>query len=419
LRVGAKQVERLCQRIGQERCDERDDQVTAYQALPLVQRKAVPLGVTPPDVAVVGTDGGRMQIRDPDWGQPRPASPATAAAPAATPLPSETAPAVPAATLVPPAAASAVPVAPEASEEERARHWREDKIGLLMGMSSVEQAHDPCPLIPDNFVDPTRMHKLVRQLRKGVPVEQEPAEPAEHPDEEGQEFDQPGQPWQPPVLQQKRLVASRRNWECFGPMVAAAAFALGLFGSARRAFLGDGSENNWAIWRNFFGSFVPILDFIHALTYVHSAAHAGRNRVEGWRCYVRWIQWVWQGDVARVLEQLQQRQQEVGLPQPGDSDSQVRVVVDRALTYLTNNQQRMRYAEYRRQGLPISSSYVESAVKQFNARVKGTEKFWTEEGAEQMLQLRADVLSDDQPLDAFWERRQSATTGQRPYRRAA
>ena len=28
--------------------------------------------------------------------------------------------------------------------------------------------------------------------------------------------------------------------------------------------------------------------------------------------------------------------------------------------------------EYRQQGLPITSSYVESAVKQFNQRVKGT-----------------------------------------------
>ena len=35
------------------------------------------------------------------------------------------------------------------------------------------------------------------------------------------------------------------------------------------------------------------------------------------------------------------------------------------------------------------SSYVESALKQFNYRVKGSEKFWTEQGAEEMLQLRA------------------------------
>lgn len=69
--------------------------------------------------------------------------------------------------------------------------------------------------------------------------------------------------------------------------------------------------------------------------------------------------------------------------------------------------------------LPITSSYVESAVKQFNQRVKGTEKFWSEDGAEAILQLRADHLSDEQPLDGFWQRREAAATGQRPYRRAA
>jgi hypothetical protein len=63
------------------------------------------------------------------------------------------------------------------------------------------------------------------------------------------------------------------------------------------------------------------------------------------------------------------------------------------LGYLQNHKDRMRYAEYRREGLPIVSSYVESAVKQFNQRVKGTEKFWREAGAEEMLQLRADYLT--------------------------
>ena len=410
LRVLPKQVERLCQRIGLERCQERDDQVAAYLALPLVQRKQAPAGVTPPPVAVVGTDGGRLQVRDDSWGsQAVPASPAEDSPAAQTP---------PTAAAPPPAAGQGATNA-SAEAEEKGPHWREDKVAVLMGMSSDTHPNDPCPQIPGNFVDPTRMHKLVRQLRKGVPVEQEPAAAAPPPDSEGQEFAAPGQPWQPPKMEHKRLVASRRNWDCFGPMVAAAAWAMGLFGSARRAFLGDGSENNWSVWRHYFGSFVPILDFIHARTYVHAAAHAGRSRVEGWRCYVRWIAWVWQGDVPRVLEELRQRQQQVGAPQDGDSDGHVRVVVARSLSYLQNNQGRMRYAEYRRQGLPITSSYAESAVKQINQRVKGTEKFWTEQGAEAMLQLRADLLSDDQPLDAFWQRRQQQTSGQRPYRRVA
>ena len=78
---------------------------------------------------------------------------------------------------------------------------------------------------------------------------------------------------------------------------------------------------------------------------------------------------------------------------------------------------RPHYDEYRKQGLPLMSSHVESTVKQINYRVKGTEKFWTEEGAEALLQLRADYISDDEPLEGFWQRRQMAATGQRPYRR--
>jgi hypothetical protein len=64
------------------------------------------------------------------------------------------------------------------------------------------------------------------------------------------------------------------------------------------------------------------------------------------------------------------------------------------------------------------SSLVESMVKQVSRRVKGTEKFWGEEGAEAILQLRADSLSDGEVLEAFWQRRQAAATGQRTYRTA-
>ena len=62
--VSAKQVERVTRRIGAERVAERDAAVAAYQALPLVEKFAVPAGVTPPDLAVVMADGGRLQILD-------------------------------------------------------------------------------------------------------------------------------------------------------------------------------------------------------------------------------------------------------------------------------------------------------------------------------------------------------------------
>ena len=37
----------------------------------------------------------------------------------------------------------------------------------------------------------------------------------------------------------------------------------------------------------------------------------------------------------------------------------------------------MNYPEYRRLGLPLTSSHIESTIKQIAARVKGSEKFWS------------------------------------------
>ena len=202
-------------------------------------------------------------------------------------------------------------------------------------------------------------------------------------------------------------------------MVAAAAWRQGFFTAARKAFVADGAENNWSLQRQSFSSFVPILDFIHGLSYVFASALADRRPKEGWAVYVRWIQWVWSGAVEKVIAELRVRQAELGMPAKDEPDGSPRAIVARALAYLQNNQQRMCYADYRRQGLPITSSYVESAVKQINYRVKGTEKFWNEAGAEELLQLRTDYLSDGAVMETFWKRREVKETGLNRYHRAA
>jgi len=201
--------------------------------------------------------------------------------------------------------------------------------------------------------------------------------------------------------------------------VAAAAWAWGFQGAARKAFVGDGSANHWQVQRRFFGSFVPILDFIHALSYVYAAATAGRPRAAGWECYRQWIGWVWQGQGGRVLAALAERQAELGMPEKGEAETSPRQVVARALTYLGNQQGQMRYDEYRRQGLPITSSHIESTIKQIYRRVKGTEKFWSGRGAEALLQLTADYLSETRPLTTFWRERPNRATGQRCYQAAS
>ena len=42
-----------------------------------------------------------------------------------------------------------------------------------------------------------------------------------------------------------------------------------------------------------------------------------------------------------------------------------------------------------------------------NRRIKGSEKFWSEPGAEAILQLRADSLSETETMSRFWLEREA------------
>jgi hypothetical protein len=350
--VSAKQVERVTRRIGTERVAERDARVAAYQALPLVEKFVAPAGVPPPDLAVIMADGGRLQILD------RTAPPAAASPPEGA------------------GAVAAEVAADEAvawdEEAASAGHWREDKVGLLLTMRIAVAGTDPCPEIPASFLDAARIHELARALTRHVtePVDATSAAPAEATPEPFPEE----ATHQPPQVGQRRVLASGLRWPAFAPVVAAAAWAWGFQGAARKAFVGDGSANHWRLQRRFFGSFTPILDFIRALSYVYAAATAGQVRATGWACYRQWIAWVWQGQVARVIAALEGRHAELGPPENDAPETSLRQVVARALTYLRNQQDKMRYDEYRRQGLPITSSLMESVVKQVKRRVKGTDE---------------------------------------------
>jgi hypothetical protein len=81
-------------------------------------------------------------------------------------------------------------------------------------------------------------------------------------------------------------------------------------------------------------------------------------------------------------------------------------VLNREHGYLRNNQERMDYPRYRCAGLPITSSPIESWVKQVNQRVKGSEKFWNDDThGEAILHLRSAWLGDDEALSKHLQNR--------------
>ena len=96
-----------------------------------------------------------------------------------------------------------------------------------------------------------------------------------------------------------------------------------------------------------------------------------------------------------LIATVARRLQALGPPTKDESETSPRKIVAKTLGYLKSQQSRMKYHEYRKQRFPITSSYIESTIKQVNRRVKGSEKFWAQ-GAEPILQLAADHYQRNQ-----------------------
>lgn len=268
--------------------------------------------------------------------------------------------------------------------------WRETKNASLerMALQESDGDDDPCPDLPTTFRTTARVAKLTEK--------QEPNNDAP-PDDETHRVRYSG-----PKRVLRTVLASMASSDDFGPMMEREARRRRFFESFRRAFIGDGLPWNWTIWKKHFRSFIPILDFIHAIHYVFNASMClADNEADGWDVYVRAITLCWQGRVDAVIQRWTDACRHRGIDVEGKlaDDDPNKPLVD-AVRYLTNNRSRMDYPTYRRLGLPVTSSPMESLVKQINLRVKGTEMFWDDpDGAEAILRLRAASLSDDGRLD--------------------
>lgn len=294
-----------------------------------------------------------------------------------------------------------------------AAEGKEDKVACLVTLTDVAQDADPCDEPPPSVVEPRRVQRLVQQMAGrsgdggGPPPGEPPAAAAATPQAE---------PWSP-QCQQRTCVASLAASRSFGPMVAAEARGRNFFAARRRAFVADGQAYNWAIHRGYCADFVPVVDLLHVVCYLFAAAQAAGAEGERWPLYVTWLRACWQGRVAEVIAALAVAQEQLGRPPPGEAldAADPRRAVAEALTYLRNTASRMDYPRYRRDGLPTTSSLVESLVGEINARVKGRSKFWNRpDGAEAILQVRAARLSDDGRLERYFADRPGS-----PYRRRA
>lgn len=182
--------------------------------------------------------------------------------------------------------------------------------------------------------------------------------------------------------------------------------------ASRKAFVGDGLPCNWKIHQTHFKDYVAVLDFVHAVTYLFDASVICFGKTDAaWSTYIDWMTRAWQSNVASVIAELRMHQQCLGEASADANADDPRERLRLTIGYLENNSDRMDYVRYRREGLPTTSAWMESAVKELNYRVKGTEMFWNNPvGAEAILCLRAATLSDDDRLTRLLKRRPGQST---------
>jgi hypothetical protein len=337
-------------KIGSEMVRERDARTEAYFDQPLPRQHAQPK--TPIELACVSTDGGRIQTRDEGGGKGvhRP-------------------------------------------------HWRENKNALFLRMKSDCFACDPHPDLPACFANRQRMKKLLSGIEEGnTPTAvAEESDPSADVAKKRLEND-----WRPKVLF-RTCLSSLAESGPFGRMMAVEADARGFYHAAKKAFVSDGLPYNWSIQKRHFHDFTPILDFVHAVEHLYEAARSIHGEAERrWTDYLRWARACWGGNILQVIGELREHQQRLGLPPKNCEKTDPRKVLADAVGYFKNNTPRMDYPAYRQHGLPTTSAHMESFVKEINARVKGTEKFWNDgTSGESILQIRAAALCDDNRLSNF------------------
>ena len=179
----------------------------------------------------------------------------------------------------------------------------------------------------------------------------------------------------------------------FAARVQREAVRRGFDDANRRVMLGDGAKWIWNLAAEYLPDAIQIVDCFHAKQHLADVAKSLYGASSD-LC----AQWSRQrydeldaGDIDAILSSLRRH---------SPKDEEARKCID----YIENNRDRMRYAQFRAQGLCTSTGVVEAGCKTvIGVRCKRAGMHWTVAGADAIIALRCSLLSGR--FEDFWERR--------------
>jgi hypothetical protein len=155
------------------------------------------------------------------------------------------------------------------------------------------------------------------------------------------------------------------------------------------AVIGDGAPWIWDLVEYLFPYATQILDWYHLTEHLGAAAKVvhGEGKPQTTALFEQWKTEVWEGRSEGVEEHLR----ELVAAGRDEGDQTLRKCAD----YLQTNQARIRYHLFRAAGWPVGSGVVEGACKHvIGLRFKRQSTRWSRPGAQAVLHLRLDRLSD-------------------------
>lgn len=141
---------------------------------------------------------------------------------------------------------------------------------------------------------------------------------------------------------------------------------------------------------------VELVDFEHLMGYLDGIVDAcDPDDVHDMKSWYRSVLLDDDNGIDRIQHNLRRQAKRLS-----DSDTDARTAVAAALSYMRKRKDKMRYASFYRQRLPIGSGATESTCWQMQQRVKLPGQAWVPHGLRGVLAIRALVLSER--WDSAW-----------------